>query len=107
MDVANMIISLISGIIGGNVAGAAMPADKNLGAIGNSVAGFFGGGIGNYVLQALGALATAGAAAATGAPAQAHGLDLATILANIGGSGVGGAILTIIAGLIKGALQKT
>jgi|694.fasta_scaffold100244_2 uncharacterized membrane protein YeaQ/YmgE (transglycosylase-associated protein family) len=52
-----LLISLLSGIVGGNIAGAAMPSDKNLGALGNSVAGFFGGGIGGYILQALGILA--------------------------------------------------
>ena len=41
---ANLLISIISGIVGGNVAGAAVPADKNLGALGNTISGIFGGG---------------------------------------------------------------
>lgn len=104
MDIVQLIISLISGVVGGNIAGAAMPEDKNLGALGNSISGLFGGGIGGYILKALGVLATAGTAtAATGA---APGLDIGSLLANIGGSGVGGAVLMIIVSLIKSALQK-
>ena len=43
MEWANLIISLISGIVGGNIAGAALPADKNLGGLGNTITGIFGG----------------------------------------------------------------
>lgn len=101
----SLIISLISGIIGGNVAGAAVPADKNLGALGNSIAGFFGGGIGGYILQALGYLSHAGVQAGT--QAASSGLDLSSILANVGTSGVSGAVLMAIAGIIKNAMQKS
>ena len=52
MDPTSLIVSLISGIIGGNVAGAAMQ-DKNLGVLGNSITGLIGGGAGSYILQAL------------------------------------------------------
>lgn len=100
MDIVSLIISLISGIVGGNIAGAALPEDKNLGAVGNSVAGLFGGGIGSYIMQALGLLSQA---AQSGA---AQGMNLESILANVGGSGVGGAILMIIVGFIKSAMQK-
>ena len=99
-SMVNLIVSLISGIVGGNIAGAAMP-DKSLGALGNSVAGFFGGGIGGYILQAIGLFSSvAGAGQAT------TGLDIGQILGNIGGSGVGGAVLMIVVGLIKNAMQK-
>lgn len=103
MDVVNLIISLISGAVGGNVAGAAMP-EKNLGGIGNTIAGLFGGGLGDLILKALGVLATAGAASATGATGSE--LDIGTILANIGVSGVSGGALTAIIALIKSALEK-
>lgn len=99
MDIVNLIISLISGIVGGNIAGAAAP-DKSLGGLGNSVAGIFGGGIGGYILQALGVL---GHTAASGGA----GLDIGSILANVGTSGVGGAVLMLIVSLIKNASQKT
>jgi len=45
MDMTGLLVSLISGAVGGNVAGAAMQ-DKSLGTLGNSLAGIFGGGIG-------------------------------------------------------------
>lgn len=107
MDIASLLISLISGAVGGNVAGAAMP-DKNLGTLGNSVAGLLGGGASGWILQALGILATAATTAATGAgaPAAGNALDLGSILGNIAGSGVGGALLTTIVALIKNATQK-
>lgn len=105
MDIVQLIISLISGIVGGNVVGAAAP-DKSLGTVGNSVAGFFGGGLSNYVLQAIGLFATAVAATGT-APAAPHGLDFGVLLGNIAGSGVGGALLTFIVGMIKESMNKT
>ena len=45
MNFVNLIISLLSGAVGGNVAGAAMK-DKSLGTLGNSLSGILGGGIG-------------------------------------------------------------
>jgi uncharacterized membrane protein YeaQ/YmgE (transglycosylase-associated protein family) len=52
MDATSLIIDLISGAIGGNAAGAAMP-DKSLGTLGNTIAGLVGGGLGGQILQAL------------------------------------------------------
>jgi len=54
MDFLNLIISLISGAVGGNIAGAALK-DQSLGTVGNSIAGILGGGVGGMLLQALGA----------------------------------------------------
>ncbi len=107
MDAINLIISLVSGIIGGNVAGAAMP-DKSMGAVGNSVSGLVGGGIGHYILQALGLFATIATHAATGGQPEAaqHSLDIGTLLGNVAGSGVGGAILTALVAWIKSAASK-
>lgn len=98
MEIVNLIISLISGAVGGNVAGAAAP-DKNLGAIGNSIVGLLGGGAGEYILQAVGLLNQAGAS--TGGS-----LDIPSILASIGTGGVSGAAITFIVGLIKNSIQK-
>ena len=52
MDITSLIIEAVSGAVGGNVAGAAMK-EKSLGAIGNSLAGLVGGGIGGTILQTL------------------------------------------------------
>ena len=99
MDIINLIISLISGAVGGNVAGAAMP-EKNLGAVANTIAGLVGGGLGDFILKALGILASSGAMEGSSE------LNLTSILANIGVSGVSGGVLTAIIAAIKAAVQK-
>lgn len=104
MEYLHTIISVISGIVGGNLAGAAMK-DKSLGAFGNSLAGFFGGGIGAAILKAIEGMSQTGAAAAQGA-AAAPGLDLGNILASIGSGGVGGAVLLAIVSYIRKNLIK-
>ncbi|MCE5317004.1 MAG: hypothetical protein LLG04_06525 [Parachlamydia sp.] len=107
MDIGSLLVSLISGVVGGNVAGAALP-DKSLGALGNSLSGLVGGGIGGSILQALGVIATqvATGAGTAGAAGAASGLDIGSLLGNIGGSGVSGAILMIIVSLIKNAMSQ-
>jgi uncharacterized membrane protein YeaQ/YmgE (transglycosylase-associated protein family) len=57
-----VIIQLVSGAVGGNIAGALLK-NLSLGAVGNSIAGIVGGGIGG---QFLGMLGVGGAAAAGG-----------------------------------------
>lgn len=51
--IIGLIIQLISGAVGGNIAGAAMK-QYNLGTIGNSIAGLIGGGVGAQIIGALG-----------------------------------------------------
>ena len=82
-----LLISLASGAVGGNIAGALMKS-KSLGVLGNSLAGILGGGLGGQLLNLLGV-----------------GGD--SIGANIGGGGVGGAVIMIVVALIKGAFKKT
>jgi uncharacterized membrane protein YeaQ/YmgE (transglycosylase-associated protein family) len=94
MNVISLIIQVISGAVGGNVAGAAMK-ESSLGTLGNSIAGIVGGGLGGTILQMV-----MGTAAAGG------GLDLQSILANVAGGGVGGAILMAIVGIIKNQMAK-
>jgi uncharacterized membrane protein YeaQ/YmgE (transglycosylase-associated protein family) len=92
MDIVSLIINLISGAIGGNLAGAALK-DQSLGTIGNSVAGILGGGVGAAILQALGA---------TGA----GGLDVGSLISSIVSGGIGGAIVMAIIGLVRNAPAK-
>jgi len=93
MDVTSLIIDLISGAVGGNAAGAAMP-DKSLGTLGNTITGLVGGGLGGQILQAL-------------LPAlPGGGSDLGGILGNIAGSGIGGSLLMIAVSLLKNALAS-
>src|SRR5262245_42859011 len=99
MDIINMIIGLISGAVGGNIAGATMP-QKNLGAVVNTIAGLIGGGLGDFILKAFGVLSAANPELA------GSELDLNSILASIGAGGVSGGVLTAIITQIKAALQK-
>ena len=52
MNITSLIIQLISGAVGGNVAGAAMK-ESSLGTLGNSIAGIVGGGVGGAILMAI------------------------------------------------------
>jgi uncharacterized membrane protein YeaQ/YmgE (transglycosylase-associated protein family) len=97
MSIINPVISLISGAVGGNAAGAAMK-DKSLGVAGNSLAGILGGGVGGAILQALGI----GDAATPGTT----GMDLTAIIGSIASGGVGGGVLMAIIGFIKNAMAK-
>jgi len=95
MNILYLIISLICGAVGGNIAGALMK-DKSLGTLGNSLAGILGGGLGGAILQALHLL-----------PAAGPGLDVGAIIANIASGGVGGAVLLLIVSLVKRLMMKT
>jgi uncharacterized membrane protein YeaQ/YmgE (transglycosylase-associated protein family) len=94
MDMTGLLVSLISGAVGGNLAGAAMK-DKSLGTLGNSLAGIFGGGIGSFLLQVLGILATSDA-----------GGGLGSILGHVASGGVGGAVLLAVVSALKSAMAK-
>ncbi len=83
------IILLISGAVGGNVAGAAMKED-NPGFFYNSFAGMAGGAIGGGLLLAI--VPTLG--------------FIGSIITTIVRGGVGGGVLMMIIGKIKKAMAK-
>jgi uncharacterized membrane protein YeaQ/YmgE (transglycosylase-associated protein family) len=95
MDIVSLVIQLLAGAVGGNVAGAILK-DRSLGTLGNSIAGILGGGVGGWLLHAVGLLGQAGG-----------GVSLPSILADIAGGGVGGALLMILVGLVRGAQART
>jgi len=95
--IIGLIIQLISGGVGGNIAGAALK-QYDLGTIGNTIAGVVGGGVG---AQIIGALLGGGAEAAG---AGAGNLDIGSIIGQVASGGVGGGILMVIIGLIKQAM---
>lgn len=107
MDMVAILISLLSGVLGGNAAGKASP-EHDLGPLGNTLVGLVGGTAAGYILTLLNLFGQA--AAATGAVAvgaeNTHGLNLPEILTNIASSGVGGALLTYIVAMIKNASNK-
>jgi uncharacterized membrane protein YeaQ/YmgE (transglycosylase-associated protein family) len=94
MYILYLIISLICGAVGGNVAGALLK-DKSLGTLGNSIAGILGGGIGGAILQALGLF-----------PGAAGTVDPMAIIGNIASGGIGGAVLLLIVWLLKSFMAK-
>lgn len=81
-----LIISLFTGALGGNLAGAALKK-FSMGTLWNSVVGILGGGLGGHLLGML-------------------GLDLSGIVGSIAGGTVGGGVLMVIIGVIKGAMKK-
>jgi uncharacterized membrane protein YeaQ/YmgE (transglycosylase-associated protein family) len=92
-----LIIALLSGAAGGNIAGALLK-NYNMGTLLNSIAGIVGGGLGGSILSMLGA---GGVAEAAGS-----GLDLGSIIGSVASGGVGGGVLMVIAGLVKQALAR-
>ena len=88
-----LLIDLIGGAIGGNLAGGLLKK-LSLGTLWNSVVGIIGGGLGGQILGALGVMTSQG------------GLDIGSIIGNIVGSGVGGGVLLAIVGLVKNAMKK-
>jgi hypothetical protein len=95
MNLAALIIQLICGAAGGNIAGALLKK-LNLGTLGNSIAGILGGGLGGQILSLLG----------LGGSAAASGLDLGTILSSVAGGGIGGGVLMAIVGALRQMLQR-
>lgn len=89
-----LIVQLVSGAVGGNVAGSLMKK-FSMGTLWNSVLGILGGGLGGQVLGMLGLDLGGGE------------MDLAGILGNVAGGGVGGGVIMAIVGLIKNAMNKS
>lgn len=96
MDITALIIQLVGGAIGGNAAGAVLK-NLSLGTVGNSIVGILGGGLGGYLLGMLGI---------GGGEAAAGSLDIASIVTNVLGGGVGGGVLLAIVGAIRKATAK-
>jgi uncharacterized membrane protein YeaQ/YmgE (transglycosylase-associated protein family) len=103
MNVMGIVTDLIAGGVGGNIA-AAVLKKLDLGPVGNTIAGIVGGVGGG---QLLGMLMSGGAAAATSAASGGGGMDMSSILGNVAGGGVGGAIVMAIVGAIKTQMSKS
>lgn len=90
-----LIIQLLSGAAGGNLAGSLMK-DASMGTLWNSVAGILGGGLGGTLLSMISP--DMGAAAASGS------MDISSILSSVAGGGVGGGVVMAVIGMIKKAM---
>ena len=82
----DIIISLLTGALGGNIAGALLKK-FSMGTLWNSIIGILGGGLGGQLLGMI-------------------GLDLPGIVGSIAGGTAGGGVLMAIIGIIKGAMSK-
>ena len=89
------IISLLSGAVGGNVAGALMKGNS-LGTLWNSVAGIAGGGIGGAVLGMLD----------MGGGGADSAMEMGNILSSVASGGVGGGVLLAVIGMVKKMMAK-
>jgi hypothetical protein len=87
MDIANLLLQLVSGGVGGHYANRSTPGPDG-GGLGNILAGMIGGGIGTQA---------ATVASGLGAAAVNAG-DIGAIVAQFAGGGIGGAILSMIVG---------
>jgi uncharacterized membrane protein YeaQ/YmgE (transglycosylase-associated protein family) len=94
MDYVPLLIQLISGALGGNIAGSLLK-NLSLGTLGNSIAGIVGGGVAGQILEQVFHTAVAGGA-----------VDPVAIITQIVGGGVGGGILMAIVGAIRNAVAK-
>ena len=87
-----LIINLISGAVGGNLAGSLMKG-SSLGTLWNSVVGIAGGGLGGYLLDMV--------MPGMGDAAASSGMDIGSILSSVAGGGVGGGVGLAVIGMIK------
>ncbi|HEY1472404.1 MAG TPA: hypothetical protein VGF61_25430 [Candidatus Acidoferrum sp.] len=85
--IVTWLLTLISGAVGGNIGGASIK-DQSLGPVVNTILGLIGGVGGSQLLAALGGLQSLGQ------------------IGNIGASGIVGAVLPIIIGLLKNKFAK-
>ncbi|MFN0217896.1 MAG: hypothetical protein ACKVP4_03665 [Hyphomicrobium sp.] len=94
MDIVTLIIQLLSGAAGGNIAGAILK-NISLGTLGNSLAGIIGGGLGGQILQSIFNL-----------PGVGDALDPMAILTQVLSGGVGGGATLAIVGLLRSLIAK-
>jgi uncharacterized membrane protein YeaQ/YmgE (transglycosylase-associated protein family) len=94
MSLLPLIIELLCGAAGGNIAGKLLK-NLDMGTVGNSLAGIVGGGLGGQLINLLGT--TTGAAAAP---------DAGSIIGGIASGGVGGAVLMAIVGAMRKAMSR-
>lgn len=95
MDIVTLVVQLVSGALGGNIAGALF-RNLSLGTIGNSLAGIIGGGLGGQLLGQYFNLPAVDTAS----------LDPTAILGQIGSGGVGGIVVLLVVGLLKRLFAK-
>lgn len=94
MDVTSLIIQIISGALGGNAVGA-MSRGSGLGALGNTIAGALGGGVGGQVLSTVLGL---------GGTAATSGLDVGSIVSSFLTGGASGGLTALVVAFLRSKL---
>jgi uncharacterized membrane protein YeaQ/YmgE (transglycosylase-associated protein family) len=93
MDIVSIVLQIISGVIGGNLAGM---SKHSMGSMLNSIVG----GVGGIIVGQLLATITGDTSTVPGSS-----MDLSSLISSIVGGGAGGAVLTYVVGLIKSRLD--
>jgi hypothetical protein len=83
-----VLILFFSGAVGGNIAGKALKK-FDLGVLGNSAAGFAGGGLGGQLLGILNG-----------------GGELEGLLAPVASGGIGGAVALTLVGIVRAVMSR-
>ena len=96
MDFVALLIQLVAGATGGNIAGSLLRR-MSLGPIGNTIAGMVGGGIGNVMLNGV---------LGPGQVAALAVLDPGAVIGEIAAAGVGGGVIMVLVGLLRQALPN-
>ncbi|PZF75487.1 hypothetical protein DK847_18405 [Aestuariivirga litoralis] len=96
MDIVSLIVQLIAGAVGGNLAGKAN-AKFDMGGAANSIFGAIGGVVLGQIVERV----TGGAVTADQAAAATQGMDIAGIISSLVGGGAGGAVLSAVIGALK------
>lgn len=96
MEIVGLLVDVVSGAVGGNLAGLAW-REKSLGIWGNTIVGIIGGAIGTYFMHQADILSYL----------TMDTLSVPSILGAIGVSAFFGAVLTGIVGVIKGAMKSS
>jgi hypothetical protein len=94
--IINLILQTIAGAVGGNAAAAGLE-QADIGKAANTIAGAIGGVASGQIVSAL--LPTLASAAA--------GLDIKTVIAQLVAGGVGGAITTVVVGMIRNLAARS
>lgn len=101
MNWAAILIPIISGVIGGNVAGSSLKK-FSLGPTGNSFVGLLGGAAGAIILGMI------GGAGVDSIPltSQAGTINMSALVAAIGSGGIGGGVLMSVVGVLREKVLK-
>ncbi len=92
MEILGLVVDIVSGAVGGNLAGLAWK-EKSLGRVGNTIVGIIGGAVGTYFMHQAGIISEL----------SMDNMSVGSILGAAGVSAFFGAVLTGIVGmLVKG-----